>query len=58
MDLEEIGINVGNWADPYSLSLILTLSFRLRLGLPKGLFPLGLPDKILKALLLSSILAT
>ena len=28
------------------------------LGLPKGLFPVGLPDKILKTLLPSSILAT
>ena len=28
----------------------------LRLGLPKGLFPVGLPVKILKALLPSSIL--
>jgi hypothetical protein len=31
---------------------------RLRLGLPKGLFPVGLTVKILKALLPSSILAT
>ena len=30
----------------------------LRRGLPKGLFPVGLPVKILKALLPSSILAT
>ena len=29
----------------------------VRLGLPKGLFPVGLPVKILKALLPSSILA-
>ena len=29
-----------------------------RLGLPKGLFPVGLLDKILKALVPSSILAT
>ena len=34
------------------------LSSHLRLGLPKGLFPVGLPVKILKALLPSSILAT
>jgi hypothetical protein len=34
------------------------LSSRLRLGLPKGFFHVGLPVKILKALLLSSILAT
>ena len=30
----------------------------MRLGLPKGLFPVGLPVKILKALLPSSIRAT
>ena len=34
------------------------LSSHLRLGLPKGLFPVGLPVKILKALLPYSILAT
>ena len=33
------------------------LSSHLRLGLPKGLFPVGSPAKILKALLPSSILA-
>jgi len=37
---------------------ILILSSHLRLDLPKGLFLLGLPVKILKALLPSSILAT
>ena len=37
---------------------ILILYSYLRLELPKGLFPVGLPDKILKALLPSSILAT
>ena len=37
---------------------ILILSSHLRLGVPKGLFPVGLPVKILKALPLSSILAT
>ena len=44
----------------YNLPLrsILILSSYLRLGLPKGLFPVGLPVKILKALLTSSILAT
>ena len=41
-----------------SLRSILILSSHLRLGLPKGIFPEGLPVKILKALLLSSILAT
>ena len=34
------------------------LSSHLRLDLPKDLFPVGLPVRILKALLLSSILAT
>jgi hypothetical protein len=34
------------------------MSSHLRLGLPKGLFPVGLPDKISKAPLPSSILAT
>ena len=34
------------------------LSSQLLLGLPNGLFPVGLPVKILKALLPSSILAT
>ena len=43
---------------PISSRSILILSSHLRLGLPKGLFPVGLPVKILKALLLSSILAT
>ena len=40
------------------LRSILTLSSHLRLGLPKGLFPVGVPVKILKELLPSSILAT
>ena len=43
---------------PISLISILILSSHLRLGLPKGLLPVGLPVNILKALLLSSILAT
>ena len=43
---------------PISSSSILILSSHLRLGLPKGLFPVGLLVKILKALLPSSILAT
>ena len=43
---------------PISLSFILMMSSHLRLGLPKGLFPEGLPVKILKVLLPSSILAT
>ena len=37
---------------------ILILSSHLRLGLPKGLFLVSLPVKILKAFLPSSILAT
>ena len=40
-----------------SLRSILIFSSHLRQGLPKDLFPVGLPVKILKALLLSSILA-
>ena len=43
---------------PLSSRSILILSSHLRLGLPKGLIPVGLPGKILKALLPSSILAT
>ena len=43
---------------PISLWYILILSSHLRLGLPKGLFPVSLTVKILKALLLSSILPT
>ena len=43
---------------PISSRSILILSSHLRLGLPKGLFPVGLPVKILKALLPCSILAT
>ena len=43
---------------PISSRSILILSSHLRLGLPKGLFPVGLSVKILKAVLPSSILAT
>ena len=43
---------------PISLRSILILPSHLRLGLPKGLFPVGLPVRILKALPPSSILAT
>ena len=43
---------------PISSRSILILSSHLRWGLPNGLFPLGLPVKVLKALLPSSILAT
>ena len=44
--------------DTYFLRYILILSPHLRIGLPKGLFPVGVPVNILKALLPSSILAT
>jgi len=43
---------------PTYWGFILILSSFLRLGLPSSLFPLGLPTKILYALLLSSIRAT
>ena len=43
---------------PISSRSILILSSHLRLGLPKGHFPVGLPVTILKELLLSSIQAT
>ena len=43
---------------PISLRSILILSSNLRLGLLKGIFPVGLPVKILKVLLPSYILAT
>ena len=43
---------------PISLRSILILSSHLHLSLPKDLFPVGLPAKILKALLSSSILTT
>ena len=44
--------------DTYLFKLILVLSSHLRLGFPKGLLHVGLPVKILKALLPSSILTT
>ena len=43
---------------PISSRSIIILSSHLRQGLPKGLFPVGLPVKILKAPLPFSILAT
>ena len=43
---------------PISLRFILILSSHLCIGLPKGLFPVGLPVEILKAFLPSSILTT
>ena len=43
---------------PISLRSILLLSPRLYLGLPKDLFPVGVPFNILKAFLPSSNLAT
>ena len=51
-------INRNPRIDTYFLRSILILYSHLRLNLPNGLFPVGLPDKILKALLPSSILAT
>jgi len=41
-----------------SSRFILILSSQLRLGLPKGIVPVCLPVKILKALLPSSVQAT
>jgi hypothetical protein len=43
---------------PISLRFILILSSYLRLGLAEGLFPAGVPVKILKTLLPSFILVT
>ena len=43
--------NQPNSSIPISLRSILILSSYRRLGLPKSLFPVGLPIKILKALL-------
>ena len=48
--------NYQHWYFSSRSSLI--LSSHLRLGLPKGLFPVDLPVKILNALLPSSILVT
>ena len=50
-------IHPGLRSDTYSFRIILILSSNLRLGLPKDLFPVGLPVKILKAFLLSPIVA-
>ena len=44
--------------DTYFFKIHCKLSFHQCLRLPKGLFPAGLPVKILKALLPFSILAT
>jgi hypothetical protein len=44
--------------DTYLFKILSIIVPHLRLGLPKGLFPAGVPVKILKALLPSSILAT
>ena len=44
--------------DTHFFKIILILSSHLRLGPRNGLSPVDLPDKILKALLLSCILAT
>ena len=45
-------------SDTCFFQFILILSSHLRLGLPKDIFPAGVPVKILKALLPSFILAT
>ena len=50
------GLSNNPYPGPNQPTLI--LSSHLRLGLPKGIFPVGLPVEILKALLPSSILAT
>ena len=43
---------------PISLRFVLILSSHLRLAFRRGLFSVGLPVNILKALLTSSVLAT
>jgi hypothetical protein len=50
-------INPISRIDTYLRSFLILYS-HLRLGLPKGLFPAGMPVEILKALLPSSVLAT
>ena len=54
------GLSNNSYPEPNQHSspsrFILILASHLRLDLPKGLFPVGLPVKILKALLPSSIL--
>ena len=45
-------------SQPTSLKSILILSFHLRLGLPKDLFPLGFPTKTLYTFLDCSVSAT
>ena len=60
----EPGDSMLNWINPIPLLIpvylryILILSSYPRLDLPGGIFPVGLPVKILKALVPSSILAT
>ena len=51
-------INPITHIDTYLSKVHLILPSHLRLGLPKGLFPAGVPVKILKAFLPSSNLAT
>ena len=50
------GLSNNSYPEPNQPILI--LSSHLRLDLPKSLFPVGLPVKMLKALLPSSILVT
>ena len=47
--------NTISRTDIYSLKLILILPSHLHQGLPKGLFPVGLPVETFKELLPSSI---
>jgi hypothetical protein len=49
---------LSNNSYPISLRSILILFSHVRLGLPKGLFPAGVPVKILKPYLPSSFLTT
>ena len=51
-------INPTTRIDTYLFKFHSNIAFHLCLGLLKGLFPVGLPVKILKALLPFSILAT
>ena len=44
--------------DTYFFKIHSNIVFHIRLGIPKGLFPVGVPVKILKAVLRSYILAT
>ena len=58
MDPKEVSINPITRIDTYLFKVHSNIVSLLRQGLPKGFFSVGLPVKILKALLPSSILAT